>query len=165
MIRHKKFSSVGKNLTKALNTNSLYKTKRKITSIAIHCSFSPQYRGDNADEIDAWHFARWGSGIGYHYIVLEDGTLEKGRWVDFKGAHVKGFNKKTIGICRIGGMAKDGKAIDDCTLAQIRTLRKLSLALTDMYDLSMNKVLGHNEYPGVNKACPLMNVNNIRRGL
>ena len=163
MPRHKKFSSIGRDLTKQVNDGYTYKTGRKITYIAVHCSFSPQGRGDNADNIDAWHYARWGSGCGYHYIVLEDGTIQKGRWVDYMGSHVKGYNSHSIGICRIGGMGKDGKAVFDATEAQETSIKTLSTLLADMYDLDTDKILGHNEYPLVNKSCPLMDMNSVRK--
>ena len=162
MSRHKKFSSIGGDLTQEVNQGKTYKTTRKITSIAVHCSFSPQNRGDYAHTIDAWHMGRGWEGIGYHYVILEDGTIQKGRWVDYMGAHVKGHNLNSIGICRIGGMAKDGTAIHDATGPQIKAIRKLSHLLVNMYDLTVSDILGHTEYKNVNKSCPLLNMNLIR---
>jgi len=163
-MRHEKFSSIGRDLTEEINNGKTYKTNRKITSIAIHCSFSPQFRGDTAFAIDKWHKERWGSGIGYHYVVLEDGTIQKGRWVDYAGSHIKGHNRDTIGICRIGGMRKDGTATEDATPKQYKAIQKLTrLLISDkMYNLLPSDILGHNEYPGVNKSCPLMNMNKVR---
>jgi hypothetical protein len=166
MSRHIKFSSVGRVLTSEIDAGATYKTNRKITSIAVHCSFSPQgRRGDDASVIDRWHRERWGSGIGYHYVVLEDGTIQKGRWVDYPGAHVKGYNNHSIGIVRIGGMGKDGKAVNDATEAQYKAIIKLTKLLTKMYDLDSTDVLGHAEYPGVNKSCPLMDMDVVRDGI
>jgi len=162
MSRHIKFSSVGRDLTAEINAGSTYKTNRKITSIAVHCSFSPQGRGDDAHTIDNWHFERWGSGIGYHYVVLEDGTIQKGRWVDYPGAHVKGHNSHSIGIVRIGGMDKDGKEVHDATEAQYEAIGKLTKLLADMYELESSDILGHNEYKNVNKSCPLMDMDRVR---
>lgn len=164
MSRHKKFSSIGRDLTDQVDQGFTYKTNRKITKIAVHCSFSPQNRGDDAHTIDQWHLERWGSnsGCGYHYIVLEDGTIQKGRWVDYSGAGVKGHNTNTVQICRIGGMRSDGTAVHDATIKQEKAIRKLAVLLADLYDLSMNDVIGHNEFPNVNKSCPLLNMNRIR---
>lgn len=164
MSRHEKFSSVGIDLTNEVFSGKTYKTHRAINKIVVHCSFSPQGRGDDANTIDRWHTKRFKKrkGIGYHYAVLEDGTIQKGAWVDYKGAHAKGFNSKSIAICRIGGMGKDGKAIEDATFEQINSIRKLSKLLIDMYELKTEDIKGHNELPGVNKACPLLNMNLIR---
>jgi len=164
MSRHKKFNSVGKDLTDEINKGKTYKTNRKITSIAIHCSFSPQNRGDTVHTIDNWHSDRWGSGIGYHYVVDEQGRIFKGRWLDYPGAHVKGWNDNSIGICRIGGMDDARNSTLDTTPSQYKSIQKLVKLLIsdDMYGLLPSDIKGHNEYPNVNKACPLMDMNKIR---
>jgi len=163
-MRHEKFSSVGRDLTEEINEGKTYKTNRKIDKIIVHCSFSPQNRGDDAHTIDRWHKERWGSGIGYHYVILEDGTIQKGRWVDNAGSHARGWNNHSIGICRIGGMDNDGFATLDATREQIKAIQKLTrLLISDnMYHLLPSDILGHTELPSVNKSCPLMNMNEIR---
>ena len=47
-----------------------------IDAIVVHCSDSPHGRGNNAETIHGWHLARKWSGIGYHYVILEDGTVQ-----------------------------------------------------------------------------------------
>lgn len=162
MSRHEKFSSIGRDLTEEVFAGHTYKTHREIDKIVIHCSSSPQGRGDDAHTIDKWHKERWGSGIGYHYVVLEDGTIQKGRWVDYKGSHAKGFNRGSIAICRIGGMGKDGTATRDATNEQLNSLRKLSKLLANMYKIPYTRIVGHGELPNTNKSCPLLNMNLIR---
>lgn len=162
-MRHQKFSSVGRDLTQEINERKTYKTElRTISSIAVHCSDSPQGREDDAHTIDRWHEERWGSGIGYHYVVLEDGTIQKGRWVDAIGSHIKGHNATTIGICRIGGMGKDGDSVMDATYEQIHAIQKLTRLLIELYGLTPDDIKGHNEYPNVDKKCPLMKMDRIR---
>ena len=102
------------------------------------------------------------SGIGYHYVVLENGTIQKGRWADNTGAHVRGRNKRSLGVCRIGGMDKKGKAKEDATPEQMKSIRKLSRLLAKMYNLPLSKIKGHNEYPFVKKSCPLLDMKLIR---
>jgi len=161
-MRHQKFSSIGIDLTEQIHEGVTYKTNREIDTISVHCSFSPLGRGDDANTIDRWHKERFGSGIGYHYVVLEDGTIQKGRWVDYPGAGVKGHNKRSIHICRIGGKGKDGAAIKDATHEQIFATRKLAQLLVKMYELTLMDIKGHKEFPNVLKSCPLMNMNLIR---
>jgi len=160
-----KFSSIGRNLTEEVYLGYTYKTnKRKIDSIIVHCSDSPQGRGDDVHDIDRWHLQRWGSrsGVGYHYVILEDGTIQKGRWVDAIGSHVKGHNAHSIGICRIGGMDKDKNPLYDATLEQVKSIVALSALLKKMYRLEKKDILGHNEFPNVKKSCPLMDMDRIR---
>jgi N-acetyl-anhydromuramyl-L-alanine amidase AmpD len=73
-----------------------------INKIIIHCSASPQGRGDNAETIHKWHRDRKFDGIGYHYVILEDGEIEQGRPEYWKGAHCRGHNATSIGVCLIG---------------------------------------------------------------
>jgi N-acetylmuramoyl-L-alanine amidase len=58
----------------------------------------------NAKAIDEMHKARGFKKIGYHYVVLLDGTVEKGRSEDEIGAHAQGSNANSIGVCYIGGI-------------------------------------------------------------
>ncbi len=172
-MRHKKFSSIGNDLTDQMKpntnntntnntkTNNTYKTKRKIKDIIVHCSFSPQGRDDVYD-IDRWHQQRWGktSGVGYHYVILDDGTVQKGRWVDYAGAHIKGRNSDTIGVCRTGGL-QAGQAVYDCTKEQLKALAQTCYVLMKLYDLDVTRIKGHNEMY-VNKSCPLLDMDLLR---
>ena len=161
MSRHKKFSSVGNNLTDDINVGNTYKTKRKITKIAIHCSASPQGRGDDAHTIDNWHKQRWNSGIGYHYVVLEDGTIQKGRWADYLGAGVSKGNVGTLHICYIGGIK-----FDDITTKQECSVITLARLLKQMYNLDESKILGHNQFKGhESRGCPLIDMNKLRNNI
>ena len=159
--RHIKFSSIGRELNQEINMGFTYKTNRKINSIAIHCSASPQGRGDDAHTIDAWHRKRFGSGLGYHYVILEDGTIQKGRWADFQGAGVYGSNYGTLHVCFIGGMK-----FDDMTDAQRESVEKLSKILMVSYDLKAKNIKGHNEYPShSSRGCPMIDMVKFRKTL
>lgn len=85
---------------------------RAIKYIVIHCSDSTNNRVDNrndgAPEIHRWHIEKGWDGIGYHYVINENGTLQLGRpvWLHnrefWKGSHAVGYNHESIGICLIG---------------------------------------------------------------
>ena len=95
------------------------------------------------------------SDIGYHYVIRLDGELETGRPIDKVGAHVKGHNKDSIGICYIGGVDKDGEPKDTMTSEQEATMREIIFALRIVADKEMT-LHGHNEYSS--KACPSFKV-------
>ena len=77
---------------------------RWINKIIVHCSDSPAGRNDKAADIDRWHKEKgWKKKIGYHYVVDLDGKIEKGREDWEVGAHCKGQNLHSIGVCYIGG--------------------------------------------------------------
>lgn len=77
---------------------------RKITDIVIHCADTPKGKHFDIKDIRKWHVEERGwSDVGYHYVILLDGTIELGRPLETPGAHVKNHNSKSIGICYIGG--------------------------------------------------------------
>jgi N-acetylmuramoyl-L-alanine amidase len=129
---------------------------RNIDKLIIHCSATRECDDSvNASVIDRWHKARGWKGCGYHFIVLIDGTIETGRMIDKVGAHVKGMNKSSIGICYIGGLDKDAKTPKDTrTPQQKESLLLLIKTLKKIYPEAT--LHGHNEFS--NKACPSFDV-------
>ena len=102
---------------------------RRIDEIVIHYTATPAGRDVTAAEIDGWHRARGWAGIGYHFVVRLDGTIERGRSVGAAGAHARGHNATTIGVCYVGG----GTGQDTRTPAQRRALRLLVGGLRDVF--------------------------------
>lgn len=127
---------------------------RKIRKIILHCSATPRGRFHNAKDIDRWHRQRGFRMIGYHYVILLDGTIERGRPITEPGAHVQGHNADSIGICYIGGVSADDINIaeDTRTPEQLKAMRELVLELTERFPDA--EVIGHRDIPGVRKACP-----------
>lgn len=61
----------------------------------------------SAEDIHTWHLNRGWSGIGYHFVVRKDGTIERGRPIDRVGAHCTGQNVDSIGVCFEGDYEKE----------------------------------------------------------
>jgi hypothetical protein len=78
----------------------------KIHTIVIH--YSATYPDAHVDRavIDQWHRDRGFREIGYHWVITRDGTLQEGRPEGTLGAHVRGNNSGTIGICWAGGLER-----------------------------------------------------------
>ena len=95
---------------------------RTITLIIIHCSAVRPYQTSTAAQIDSWHRARGWNGIGYHYVILRDGTVQPGRPEDAVGAHCVGHNAHSIGICYEGGLDVKGKHSMPFTSFRMRRL-------------------------------------------
>ena len=112
---------------------------REINRIILHCSATPEGRDIDAATIKDWHVNGNGwSDIGYHYVIKLDGDIETGRQLDKVGAHCKGHNKDSIGICYIGGMDKNMEGWKDTrTDEQIISLHdllvELKIALATMW--------------------------------
>jgi N-acetylmuramoyl-L-alanine amidase len=125
---------------------------RDIEKIVIHCSDTPRGKYFDVDDIRRWHTdpkpeGNGWSDVGYHYIVLLNGDVQKGRLDHIVGSHAYGHNSKSIGICYIGG--KDG---DTRTLQQKVSLETLLRYMKLMYPHA--EILGHRDLPSVSKTCP-----------
>ena len=129
---------------------------RQIKYIIIHCSATAEGKDFCAKDIDRWHRARGWNGIGYHYVVRLDGTIEKGRDVSKVGAHCAGVNSISVGVCYIGGLAADGRTPKDTRTPQQRdALHKLIKQLRVKYPQA--RIVGHNHFNKA-KACPCYDV-------
>ena len=128
--------------------------KRKITEIIIHCSATPAGRNYTVDDIRQWHIKRGFSDIGYHTVIDLNGIAFLGRDFDKVGAHCKGHNSHSIGICYVGGLDSNGKPCDTRTPAQIDCMHEVVSRLINAF--GPLKVYGHNEFS--NKACPCFDV-------
>jgi N-acetyl-anhydromuramyl-L-alanine amidase AmpD len=130
---------------------------REINKIIIHCSATKEGQDISAETIDEWHKARGWKGIGYHYVIGLDGIIEYGRPITETGAHVKNYNKGSIGICYIGGLDSVSKTAKDTrTPEQIATLLELLRVLKKLHPNAT--IHGHNEFSA--KACPCFDAYN-----
>ncbi len=127
---------------------------REINKIIVHCSATPEGRDVSVDTVRDWHLDRGWSDIGYHYVIELDGTIKEGRPVERQGAHVRGLNKNSIGICYIGGLSSKMSPKDTRTKSQLESLEYLIEKLMNEY--SGSTLHGHNEFSS--KACPSFDV-------
>jgi N-acetylmuramoyl-L-alanine amidase len=96
-----------------------------IKFLTIHCAATPEGRPVTAAQITEWDKAKFGQ-TSYHWVVEIDGRKVRTLADKVKGAHVYRNNTGNIGICYIGGVAKDGKTAKDTrTAAQKQSLRDL----------------------------------------
>lgn len=118
------------------------------------------------------HRARGFRCVGYHYVVKLDGTVQKGRPENEEGAHcnTKGsssasYNRHSISISYVGGLASDGKTPKDTrTPAQKAAIERLIRDIVARYPI--REIIGHRDTsPDTNrngkvdsfeyiKACP-----------
>lgn len=80
------------------------KNKRNISLIVLHCSATRVNQNFTIEQLEACHKARGFQTVGYHYYITKDGTLYPGRPESQMGAHAKGFNAHSIGICYEGAV-------------------------------------------------------------
>ncbi len=150
--------------------------KNDIDAIVIHCSATPEGKDVRAKDIEREHLKRGFKCIGYHFVIDLDGTIEEGRPLTMNGAHCekpgfsgRPYNQHSIGICYVGGVAKDGKTPKDTrTDAQKLAMQALVANLTMQYPIT--EVIGHRDAsPDLNgdgkisrwewlKSCPCFEV-------
>ena len=132
--------------------------------IIIHCSDS-SWGSEN--EIRKWHTDKGWKDTGYHFVInngkvksniyydFMNGSIELGRPIDQIGAHTKGYNENSIGICLIG--------INEFTEKQFISLLNLVDQLMDRYNIPVENVLGHYETEQANgKTCPNIDMSDFR---
>ena len=124
---------------------------RDISEIIVHCSATPKGRDVDTAEIRRWHTEDNGwSDIGYHFVIELDGDIGVGRPQEKSGAHCRGKNSTSIGVCYVGGVAENGTAEDTRTDEQKVSLETLLGLLKKSYPSAI--IYGHRDFS--DKACP-----------
>ncbi len=129
--------------------------QNKPSRIILHCSATPDDAEKDFDvkDVRAWHLERGFSDVGYHYVIKRDGEIQAGRPPDLIGAHCKGQNTDTLGVCYIG--MKRPSPEQRQALLKLYSLFKLN------YGISYGSWFGHNEF-NPHKECPGFNMELIR---
>jgi len=135
---------------------------RNIRRIIVHCSATKPSMDIGADLIRQWHKLRGFSDVGYHYIIRRNGAIETGRDHETAGAHAKGHNHDSLGICLVGGVKSPWKKPDaNFTFIQYFQLVDLVQRLKARYHIQDSAIMGHRDLPGVTKACPCFDVREL----
>ncbi|WP_085589327.1 N-acetylmuramoyl-L-alanine amidase [Pseudomonas sp. B14(2017)] len=132
-----------------------FKPRVRTDLIVVHCAATKPGMDIGLREIRMWHRQRGFLDVGYHLIIRRDGTVEHGRDIGVIGAHVKGHNSTSVGICMVGGVDDAMEPQNNFTDAQFATLREQLRDLERTYPEA--RVVGHNELDD-GKACPSFNV-------
>lgn len=130
-----------------------FRSSRDIREIILHCSATKQGDDFSAGDIRRWHLQRGFNDIGYHFVVRLDGTVERGRDINLTGAHCLNHNRRSIGICYVGGLDRAGRPADTRTPAQRVALPELIRRLRRHHPAAT--IHGHREFAA--KACPYFN--------
>jgi N-acetylmuramoyl-L-alanine amidase len=146
-----------------------YKPLTDVRYLVVHCAATPPTMDVGAKDIDRWHRERGFFSIGYHAVIRRDGTIENGRPLDQPGAHARGWNECSLGVCLVGGVKSLPQAEPEAnfTPAQMQSLKGLLFAWRSMYpeavilghrDLGTDLPGGHFNRMAVTKACPSFDV-------
>ena len=131
---------------------------RVITLIVVHCSAVKPDQTSSVAQIDRYHRKdrHYKFGVGYHYVIRRDGTIEPGRPEWMIGAHCLNHNAHSIGICYEGGLDIRGQPDDTRTAAtrtaaQKATMRQLLEDLHKRYPRAL--IVGHRDLSH-DRDCP-----------
>ncbi len=126
-------------------------TRTATDTIVLHHTGNPTNDDLSAAQIHVSHKAQGWSGIGYHYVIRKDGTIERGRPHWTAGAHAEGENWHTIGVHLCGNFE-----IAQPTDAQINSVSALLADICCAYGLPTSAIVGHRDL--MSTACPGRNL-------
>jgi N-acetyl-anhydromuramyl-L-alanine amidase AmpD len=127
---------------------NIYKTiiNRPIDYIVIHHSAG---KGETIRGIANYHvYERNYPGIGYHYCILNDGTIHQVNHDDTVSYHCKGHNTKSIGICVLGNF--DIEALNINQKAALHFLIAQLKMVYHPWEILGHSELGKTKCPGTN---------------
>ena len=130
---------------------------RKIKKVILHCSDSDVAAHDHISVIREWHTKRGFVGpdgiagseddVGYHWFIDRNGGVAKGRDEKHIGAHAKGHNSDSIGVCL------SGRTFPNPHTHQFTAARALVVKILEQYGLKKEDVYLHRTFDG-GKPCP-----------
>lgn len=146
----------------------MHRGMRVINLIVVHCSATKADRDFTEQDLEVCHRRRGMNGPGYHFYIRKNGDIKTTRPIEKIGAHARGYNAQSIGICYEEGISERGRLADTRTVWQKHSLRVLVRAL--LVDYPGCKVCGHRDLsPDLNgngeiepeewvKQCPCFDV-------
>nr|WP_311448200.1 N-acetylmuramoyl-L-alanine amidase [uncultured Porphyromonas sp.] len=114
-----------------------------IRYIVLHCSATRSTQDYSPEALERDHRARGFRGIGYHYYVRRSGEVIPCRPLDQIGAHVRGYNHCSWGVCYEGGLDSTGQPTDTRTPKQRASLLRLLAQLKGYAPQAC--ILGHRD--------------------
>ena len=115
---------------------------------------------------EAYKYGRGWRDIGYHFVILngkrkargkyrkeDDGLIEAGRPLETPGAHCRGHNKRSVGVCLIGRRHFTAKQLLQALPDIIARVGKVQKII----------VKGHYEYDR-HKTCPNIDMELLKLG-
>ena len=115
-----------------------------IRYLVVHCSDTPEDDPLGVRGIHAMHLGFGWDGIGYHKVIDRDGSIEAGRPEYWVGAHVKGHNHESLGVCLIGRT--------EFAPEQMDSLETVLKDWKSRYPAA--EIRGHCDFPSTEKTCP-----------
>lgn len=123
----------------------------EVKLLVVHCTATRCNRPFSVESLINTGKIRFGQ-CSYHYYVRRNGEIIPLLPETVQGIHAKHYNHCSLGVVYEGGLDEKGNPADTRTPSQKASLWKLLKEL--MVDYPQARIVGHNELPGVAKACP-----------
>ena len=123
-------------------------------------SFSPYNTAEYHVNTNDW------AGIGYHYYILDDGTIYQTQEDSVISYHASGKNQDTLGVAITGehtcSYNEPENNYDIISAKKYNALVYTLAKLTNKYsNIAVEKIVGHSE-TGSPKSCPNLNMTQLR---
>lgn len=124
-------------------------TERDVTDMIVIHHTGCNDIDASAEQIHGWHINNGWAGIGYHFVIRKDGTIERGRPEWAVGSHAYGENSHTIGIHLSGDFTQAYP-----TTEQVENCALLIANLCEDYEIPTDRehIVGHGEL--MSTDCP-----------
>ena len=126
---------------------------REVTEMVVHWTETYSNSNIGSEEINKTQISLGLKGIGYHYVIRRDGSVQRGRPVNIQGEHVEvnGHNERSIGVVFVGGInAPTGtpnpleyKSSSSLTRSQFTSFQEICKAFYRTFP--GGQILGHND--------------------
>lgn len=126
---------------------------RDITEVVVHWTETATNKNIGSEEINNYHLAGNLKGIGYHYVIRRDGSLQRGRPINIEGEHspLNNHNERSIGVVFVGGInvpsgtpnPENFVSVQSLTRSQFNTFDHLCRVFYSTY--AGGQIIGHND--------------------
>ena len=139
-----------------------FRDTSSIDRIVVH-----QTAGEDEGKFTAYNIANdhvnnndW-AGIGYHYLITNDGKIYQTNPDNKISYHASGYNTRSIGVAITGNHTIGDDNYDIIDEKKYKALVYLLAKLSNKYNISTSEIIGHNE-TGSPKSCPNLNMDQLR---
>lgn len=127
--------------------------KREVTEVVVHWTETPTNKNIGSEEINEQHLEAKLNGIGYHYVIRRDGSLQRGRPANKEGEHAvaNDHNKRSLAVVFVGGInapsetrnIQDFLSVQSLTRSQFNTFDHFCRAFYDVF--AGGQIVGHSD--------------------
>lgn len=128
-----------------LPTSGSFDRRNKTDEVILHHAEASRA---SVEDINRWHLGNGWAGIGYHYYIRKDGKVYRGRPEWAVGAHAKGHNNRSVGICCEGAYMTE--TMPAAQLAALKALIREVMAKYPGAKLLRHKDVNETDCPGRN---------------